>query len=375
MKTTRIVATSVVTGLGMLLAALPVAAQQFTYSSWTPPPAPNNRLGTVPMFETITEELAGSPDAITFNNYMGGQLFSAFTTLPALRDGVVDGGIIVPSYNAAELRTHTALGELQALATEGYAAAAAGTETLLRNCPDCLAEYAGQNVYPLGVYATAPYHLMCNFEVTSMADLQGRRGAEGNPMFNRWAAALGMSRQSLPPNEFQQALQRGSVDCVFAPKDWLVAYSLADVVTSIVNDTSHGVFPAVVMMAVNRNSWDSKLSEAQREAITREIPGALMNVVRGYYDDEARGEAAALEQGAVLVDLGEEYANAWAAFQEGERAQVIAAAQARGADAEAAVDANIALLAEWEEIVAELGSDPSALAERLYERVFADLSF
>lgn len=348
MKTTRIFATSVVTGLGLLLTALPVAAQQFTYSSWTPPPAPNNRLGTVPMFETITEEMAGSQDAITFNNYMGGQLFSAFTTLPALRDGVVDGGIIVPSYNAAELRTHTALGELQALAAEGYAAAAAGTETLLRNCPDCLSEYAGQNVYPLGVYATAPYHLMCNFEVTSMADLQGRRGAEGNPMFNRWAAALGMSRQSLPPNEFQQALQRGSVDCVFAPKDWLVAYSLADVVTSIVNDTSHGVFPAVVMMAVNQNSWDNKLSDAQRDAMTRELPGALMNVVRGYYDDEARGEAAALEQGAVLVDLGDEYANAWTTFQEGERAQVIAAAQARGADAEAAVDANIALLAEWE---------------------------
>jgi TRAP-type C4-dicarboxylate transport system substrate-binding protein len=348
-------------------------AETFTYSAWTPPPAPNNRAGTVPMFEEITATTQGTDNELVFENFMGGQLFNAFTTLAGLRDGVIDGGILVPGYNAAELRTHTTMGELQALVTEGYAAAAAGTETLLQNCPGCLEEYAEMNVLPLGVYATAPYHLMCNFELTSMDQLQGKRSAEGNPMFNRWAAALGMSRQGLPPNEFQQALARGTVDCVFAPRDWLIAFSLADVVETIVEDVTHGVFPAVVMMAVNANTWDG-MSPGRQEIMARETSHAIMRVVEAYYEDEVRGTDLALENGVNFVSLGQGYADAWAAFLENERAAVIEAADARGASGAAeAVDANLALFEEWEAIVAELDSDPEAIADRLYERAFAPL--
>lgn len=354
--------------------AVPASADTFKFSSWTPPPAPNNRLGTVPMFEKITAETAGTENEMKFENFMGGQLFNAFTTLAGIRDGVVDGGILVPGYNSAELKTHTTMGELQALAREGFAAAAAGTETLLKNCPDCLSEYGAMNALPLGVYATAPYHLMCNFELTSMDQLQGKRSAEGNPMFNRWAAKLGMSRQGLPPNEFQQALARGSVDCVFAPKDWLVAFSLADVVKTVVDDVSHGVFPAVVMMAVNTNTWNN-MSAGRQAILKQEIPVALMNVVQGYYDDEVKGTELALANGAKFISLGDGFAQAWAEFQEAEAAEVLAAAEARGAtNAAAVVEANIALLEEWDAIVAELNKDPAAIAQRLYERVFADLT-
>lgn len=362
-------------GAVLVLGVTEAAATEFTFSSWTPPPAPNNRLGTVPMFERITARLAGTPDEITFNNFMGAQLFNSSTTLPAIRDGAIDGGVLVPAYNIAELKTHATLGEMQALIPDGYAGAAAATETLLLNCPDCLAEYAAMNALPFGTYASTPYYLMCNFEVTSIADLQGRRSAEGNPMFNRWAATLGMSRQALPPPEFQQALQRGSVDCVFAPKDWLVAYSLADVVKSIVDDVPHGAFAAVVMMAMNKETW-AGLTEAQKEAFRREIPVSLMDVTHGYYIDEARGMAAAEEKGIKLVALGEDYARMWREFQAAERAQVIEAATARGvANAEALVDRNLELIAEWQGIVEELGRDPAKIAQRMYERVFTKLPF
>lgn len=357
----------------LAVVAIPASAETFKYSAWTPPPAPNNRLGTVPMFEKITAETAGTENEMTFENFMGGQVFNAFTTLAGLRDGVVDGGILVPGYNSAELKTHTTMGELQALAKEGYAAAGAGTETLLLNCPECLEEYGAQNVMPMGVYATAPYHLMCNFDLTSMDQLQGKRSAEGNPMFNRWAASLGMSRQGLPPNEFQQALARGTVDCVFAPKDWLVAFSLADVVKTVVDDVSHGVFPAVVMMGVNKGTWDG-MTPGRKEIFAREIPQAIMNVVDGYYLDEVKGKDLALANGAKFISLGDGFAQAWADFQASERTEVIAAAEARGATgAAAAVDANIALLAEWEAIVEDVGKDPVLLAARLHERVFATL--
>ncbi|MFD1911090.1 TRAP transporter substrate-binding protein DctP [Halodurantibacterium flavum] len=365
--------------LGLVLTMMAMlggtSAVAFTYSSWTPPAAPNNRLGTVPMFERITESLAGTDDAMTFENFMGGQLFNNTTTLPAIRDGIIDGGVLVPAYNGAELRTHVTLGETQALINDGLSGAAAATEALLLNCPGCLEEYAAQNVLPLGTYASTPYYLMCNFEVTSIADLQGRRSAEGNPMFNRWAQRIGMSRQSLSPPDFQQALQRGSVDCVFAPKDWLVAYSLADAVVSIVDDVSHGAFSAVVLMGVNTNTW-AGMTEAQREAFRREMPQAIMDVTNGYYIDEARGMAAAEEAGIKLVNLGEEYAQVWADFQEAERAEIVQAANGRGAaGAEELVDRFSELLVEWEGIAEEVDRDPDAIAERMYERIFAQLPF
>jgi TRAP-type C4-dicarboxylate transport system substrate-binding protein len=359
----------------LVLGTGPALATEFNYSSWTPPPAPNNRLGTVPMFERIQEQTAGTEDEITFNNFMGAQLFNSGTTLAGIRDGAVDGGILVPAYNSAELKTHVTLGEMQALIPDGFAGAAAGTETLLLNCPDCLAEYAEQNVYPMGVYASTPYYLMCNSEISSFEELQGKRSAEGNPMFNRWAAKLGMSRQSLAPPEFQQALQRGTVDCVFAAKDWLVAYSLADVVKTIVEDVPHGAFAAVVMMAMNTDTWDG-MTEVQREVFRREVPQALMDVTNGYYVDEERGMAAANENGVMLVNFGEEYARLWDEFQQEERAAIIEAANARGATSgESIVDRKIELMAEWQAIVEELNYDKDALAERLYERVFSQLPF
>jgi TRAP-type C4-dicarboxylate transport system substrate-binding protein len=145
------------------------------------------------------------------------------------------------------------------------------------------------------------------------------------------------------------------------------------VVKTVVDDVSHGVFPAVVMMGVNTNKWES-LSQGRKEILAKEIPHAIMKVVEGYYVDEVKGTELALANGAKFISLGDGFAQAWADFQAAERTEVIAAAEARGAmGAAAAVDANIALLAEWEAIVADVGKDPAALADRLYERVFAKI--
>ncbi|MEM8986922.1 MAG: TRAP transporter substrate-binding protein DctP [Pseudomonadota bacterium] len=324
------------------------------------------------MFEAIEAETQGTDDEISFRNFMSGQLLSAVTTLTGVRDGVAHGGFVSPSYFPAELKHHVTLAELQALTSNGFAAAAAGTETLLKHCPNCLSEYAEQNTIPLGVYATTQFHLMCNFNLQSMDQLQGRRVAEGSTMFSRWARELGMSRQALPPSEFQQALQRRTVDCVFAPKDWLVAFSIADSVKSIVNDTAHGVFPAAAMMTVNKDKWNA-LTDGQRKLLWTKQARALMSVVDGYYRDEARGEAAALESGATLIDLGAEYAETWRVFKDNERAAVIAAADGRGAEnARAVVDMNISLIAEWEKIVADANDDVDAIATALFDRAYGE---
>ena len=360
-----------------LLAASTATAQmkEFKYSSWTPPPAPNNRFGSIPYFEAIEKELKGTKDEISIKNFMGAQLFNLFTTLPGVRDGVVDAGVTVPVYNPGELKAHVTVAELQAPTRDGYSVAAASTETLLLGCPECIEDYKKNKTFSLGVYSSAPYHLMCNFDVKSIDDLKGKKSAEGNPMFARFAAKIGMARIQMGPADYLQALQRGTTDCVFGPKDWLNAFSLKDVVKTVINDTTLGTVPAVSIMTVNINSW-AKLSPKQREVFIKHYPEAIMRTVHGYYTDGKRGEDDARAKGVKFVDLGPAFKKAWDDFRATDPATVIEGAKKRGVtNAEAIVKASIENLKKWEKIVDEIGPDPVKLTEELRKRIYAKAKF
>jgi TRAP-type C4-dicarboxylate transport system substrate-binding protein len=362
-------------GLAAVLAVTAGAAlaTEFKYSSWTGPLAPNNKFGTLPMFEQIEKATKGTPNELTFANFMGAQLYNAFTTLAGVRDGAVDGGVTVPVFNAAELKTHVLFPDMQALTDDGYVGAAAGTETLLMHCPECVAEYGAQNSISLGVYGGSPYYLMCNFDVTSMDDLKGRKSAEGNPMFARWSEALGMTRIQLPPNEYAQALQRGTADCVFGPKDWMNGMSLKDGVKTVVDNQHNGVFAAVSIMTVNKDSWANKLSAGQRQVILDHMPSTIMRTVTGYYDEEARGEADAKAKGIKFISLGEDYAKAWEAFKAKELDNVVAAAEGRGvANARQIAEAYLAAMKKWEGIFESVGRDPDKLADEMVKQIYAN---
>jgi len=362
-------------GVSLLATAADAQIKEFKYSSWTPPPAPNNRFGTVPMFAAIEQELKGTKDEIVFKNFMGAQLFNAATTLAGVRDGVVDAGVTVPVYNAGELKGHVTLSELQAQLRDGYSAAAANTETLLLNCPQCLADYGRNNSIILGVYAAAPYYTQCTFEVKSIDDLKGRKSGSGSPVMARWANVLGMSRLQLPPSDYLQAMQRGTVECIFGPKDWLNAYSLKDVVKTVIEDATLGTVPAVSMLTMNRNSW-AKLSPRQRETFLKHMPDAIMRVTHGYYVDEKRGEDDARAKGTNFVKIGPACAKAWNDFAASEEATVIEGAKKRGvADAETLVKTHLANVEKWKGIVDRIGNDPIKLAAELRTRVFEKTKF
>jgi TRAP-type C4-dicarboxylate transport system substrate-binding protein len=371
------VAAALATGVVLTAGVTPATAQlkEFKYSSWTPPPAPNNRFGTVPMFDAIEKELKGTPDEMVIRNFMGGQLFNNRTTLAGVRDGAVDAGVTVPVFNPGELKAHITTGALQQPTRDGYSAAAASTETLLMGCPECVADYAKNNALTLGVYASAPYYLQCNFEAKNINDFKGRKSAEGNPMFARFAAKLGMSGVQMGPADYLQALQRGTAECIFGPLDWLNAYSLKDVVKTVVTDVHHGVVPAVSMMTVNKNSW-AKLSDGQRKAFLKHMPDAIMRVVHGYYVDEKRGMDDAKAKGTQFVKLGPEYVKLWEDFKVSDVQTVIDDAKKRGvSNPEGLVKTSIDNLRKWEKIVDEIGQDPNKVANEMRARIFDKVKF
>jgi len=85
--TTRTVLASAIAA-AVLAMATSAGAIELKYSSWTPPLAPNNRAGTIPLFAAIEKETKGTPNEMTFKNFMGAQLFNSHTTLAGIQQSV-----------------------------------------------------------------------------------------------------------------------------------------------------------------------------------------------------------------------------------------------------------------------------------------------
>ena len=376
--TTRTVLASAIAA-AVLATATSAGAIELKYSSWTPPLAPNNRAGTIPLFAAIEKETKGTPNEMTFKNFMGAQLFNSHTTLAGIRDGAVDGGVIVPQYTAAELKTQTMLGETQPFNRDGWSAAGASTEVLLLQCPQCAEDYDKNNALTLGVYAGSPFVLQCSFEPKSMADLKGRKMAGGNPANARWAASLGMSTIQMGPGDLLQALQRGTADCTFGPKEWLFGYGLKDAVKQVVDSQTFGTYAQVALMTLNKNSW-GKLSSTQKGIVIKHMPATIARVVNTYLTNDARGEKEGRERGVKFVKWGPEWANAWKAFQAKEPANIREAGEKRGVkDAQKLIDAQIAAYRKWEGFVDRAGGmagmTEAKFADLLREHVYAKLVF
>jgi TRAP-type transport system periplasmic protein len=356
-----------------LLAAMPAAeAVEWKYSSWTPPMHPSNRFASIPMMEAITKQTDGQ---VTFKNFMGAQLFNANTTLQGIRDGVVDAGVTVPSFNAAELKHHTMIAEMQGFTRDGYSAAGAATETLLLGCPECVAEYDKNNARTLGSYSSAAWYLQCAFDAKSLADLKGTKvGAAATAMNARLAAALGQTRIPVGPGEMLQSLSNRQTDCIMGPKEWLHSISLKDTVKVVADKQGLGHFSAISFMTMNKNSW-AKLTDAQRAVFLKEAGPTIARTVEGYYDEEKLGETEGRAKGVKFVSFGQPYVDLWQKFLREDRAAVIDSAKKLGiANAEDIVLRYERNIKKWEAIIDKGGPNRQAtLAKALSDEVFTKL--
>jgi len=371
----------IASGLASALIAMAgdAGAVEWKYSSWTPPMAPNNRAGTVPLFDLITKETKGTPNEMTFKNFMGAQLFNSHTTLAGIRDGAVDAGVIVPQYTAAELKTQTMLGETQPFNRDGWSAAGASNDVLLLSCPECVEDYAKNNALTLGVYAGSPFVLQCAFEPKSMAELRGRKAAGGNPSLSRWASSHGMSTLQMGPADMLQALQRRTADCIFGPKEWLFGYGLKDAVKQVVESQTFGTYAQVALMTVNKNFW-TKLTPAQRGIVVKHMPATIARVVNTYLSNDVRGEKEGKERGVKFVKWGADWANAWQAFLTKEPTNIREAAEKRDVkNAEKLIQAQIAAYKKWEGIIDKAGGMANMteikFANLLQEHVYSKAKF
>jgi len=119
-----------------LAAAGPLKAAEFVYGSWVAAKHGVNTAGLEPFFKAVEKDTGG---AVKWKLLAGGQLVSARSTLPGVRDKLVDAGLVIPVFARKALANNNVIFDMGPWGSDPVAIAGASTETVMLDCPECQA--------------------------------------------------------------------------------------------------------------------------------------------------------------------------------------------------------------------------------------------
>lgn len=261
------------------------------YSNFLPQTHATNHYALEPLFKAVDKRTNGS---LKIELHPGGVLVGGKGTLQAIKDGLIDGGVVISLYIQNEIPLNTALSDLAFFSDDPLATMGAINETILLECKECLEEYRKYNTEFIGTYASTAYKMMCKKPVQSLADLKGLKMRAPGTVYARWATEVGGVPVNITNAEAYEALQRGQLDCVIGALSWLQTLSLWDHAKSVI-DLPMGAYFGGAMIAINAGKW-KQIPAADREAFIAEVPAALANVAVGYDEDDQKVVAQAQEK-------------------------------------------------------------------------------
>lgn len=360
---------------GLLLQALAppllaqqVAQQEFIFATYLSSRHNMNRGGVAPYFERVT---AATDGALTFTLYTDGTMVSGRNTLQAIRNNVIDMGLVVDLFVPGYLRTSALLGEMALLLDDPWVTAGAANEMQLLHCQQCETDLTRNHIKQLVMYAANPFYLQCNRADMTLADMPGKRVRAVGP-WAKWVAAMGATPVNITGGEVYEALERGQIDCTMGALAWLRTYSLKDVVESIVMLPT-GVFAGGSMINMNTARW-ATLSTGQKQAFVDNGPQLVVDITTAYTqaDDVARqlGE----EKGIQFLTPQNDMVQLFAQHKRAEFKRVAALAEQRDIpNAEALLNKYAEVVDKWRAIVAETGNDREAFKQHLQREIFSKI--
>lgn len=345
-------------------------AAEYVYGSWSGPSNPVLAKGVVPYFAAVEKDTGGS---MKWKVLAGGQLFGGPPTLAGIRDRIADaGGPVIPAFTRKELRAANVVYDLVNASESPVVMAGAVAQTFHLDCPQCKADYAKNNAVFIANYATTRFNILCREPIKTLADAKGRKmrvvGALGRFVKSVGAVPVGGS-----PAAAVEALQRGSMDCIVGPIEWLQGYGLWDI-TKHVLDAPLAIQPTPASLVINRDVWQ-KFSKAERAALIKRAPSLVAGVtIHGYMGEDAEVRAEAAKRGVTVTEASAEARKALASHKANEPKIVAESAMKEGVkDPETIIKAFTANVAKWEKIHARIGDDPEAFAKALWDEVFSKL--
>ena len=352
----------------LALAALPAAAQTTVRaSSWHPPQHPGVTGGFEPFIKHVEEATEGS---LTFDFWNGGSLLGATDTLPGVRNGIADIGVLALTYFPAEFPHAQMISDLAMLSDNPPAIAAAGTEFVVLHCKPCREDFTKQGLVFTSSYSTTPYTLISKELIESPEGLKGKTYRSAGTVWDRWVDYVGGTAVNVSSAEMFEALDRGGVDvAIFSPAA-LKAFSLWDVAKYDVM-LPLGTYAAMSLFTINQGFWND-LTEDQRRAILDGAAVGSMGVTYGYMGDDEEALAAAAEHGVKIVEPSQALLDQQKAFVEADLANIEQIAKERyGVENPAELIATYReLLKKWERISEEVGGEREKMIEKMQTEIF-----
>ncbi|RKE72483.1 C4-dicarboxylate TRAP transporter substrate-binding protein [Pseudorhodoplanes sinuspersici] len=357
-----------------LLAAQHANAQELIFGSWTPAREYQNAQVMPDLFKTIEKETNGQ---IKWKLVPGGQLADGKTTFTAVKDGLIQGGLAVPTYVP---NTVPALFIIYSTVIVGHndviATSAAAMETVYFNCPDCLDEVRKLNAVPLGGWTTPAYVLACREPVKSLADLKGKRvrATGGNAEMFKLAGAVPVGATLV---EAVSLLQRGGLDCQHGIADWLRTFGYADF-AKYVTDAPLGITGPAIGMFLNRDTWNKFTPEQKRLHMKQAAWMSAKMMIGNFIISEEQGlQTVIKDKGVQMIKPDADFEKVTSEYKKGERARNIEVGKNFGLkDPGAIIDAYEKNVEKWRKLSGTVGRDIDKLADLLDKEIYSkvDLS-
>lgn len=324
--------------------------------------------GTHTFADRVAARTNGAYSGRVFEN----TLLNFSEAMTGLRDGIADVAYVVPGYHRAEFPYSNLLVDAATVSTDVVAVAGAATE-FMYTCAPCLAEYARQNHAFLGFTVVGPYYLMSKPRIQSLADFQGKK-IRGFAAFGRWVEAMGATPVVMGANDVYEAMSQGQIDGNTHIAETLRSLSIGDVADYLLA-AEIGVYVGNANFNMNLDVWNDLSDEMKRAFLLAAGDAIAWTTItykaqnQAFYDDPASG-------GVERIDPAPDVAAATAAFRENDLKVVVAENRDKHgiADAEAQLARFVALVREWEGLLAGIdANDVDAVAALYNDRIFSKI--
>jgi TRAP-type transport system periplasmic protein len=360
---------------GILIAVLmvgPVSAKELIFGTGSSAKSKINIDAVVPFLNATAKQSNGS---ITWKYLPGNQIVSVRSSLKGLRDGLIDAGMVIPVFaRKALINNNIVYDTIHMGHDDPIAAAGAAHETIMLNCPNCVAEYKKFNSFLLSTFAGSSNVMVCRKPVKSVADMKGLK-IRGGGATNRLVKALGGVPVGIPPQELALALERGGLDCSVQALNWMMSFGIQDIAKHVL-DYPMGSSRGLGLIVMNRKTWKG-LTKAERKILWDNAPLASARAVADSYlkvDRIYRGKIGP-GKGVKFYQAGSDVKNAIKGMMAKEEAAVIAVIKKQGAKNPAKVVAAFKKnLAKWRKFSQnEIKGSADAYAKILKREVYDKL--
>jgi TRAP-type C4-dicarboxylate transport system substrate-binding protein len=350
----------------LLSSVMPAMSEtKLSYGSWAPDTYPNSTAARA-FFDRVTEATNG---AITFEGHWGGTVVNIRTSLPGVKDRLVDAAYVTGSLFAQQAPIDIFVTDHAMITAEPRVFTAAINETLLLGCPECADEWRGNGVVSLTYVADAPFYIQCQAEPTSLAYFAGKQVRSVGP-FGHLASTMGATPVNTAPGEVYEAMQRGAVACAIGGGFWQRAYSLWDVAKYVI-DHSLGQYNNGSIMTINRDLW-RELGEDGRKAFLDNRAFLVATAVRTHVEDDRAARAGGAEHGVNWIAPPQDIVEHIEKVRAADVARVVKAGEDRGVAIAARVTKDLQdNIVKWTGIVAGLGDDWAKYEEALQREIFS----